>query len=160
MKPLAVTLLLLMAASGLAEAKDDVLALTGGVHLKAVWVKDKKTLQAFDTRTGQVRDVYTATEKEVTWPMIAPDGATIFFSVSQKEKKSGSSGTIHSIGWDGSNERKLADGYNLMTLWRDPADGQLWVYYSKRQGSDGRASYLGAYSPALTQARPYRLYGG
>ena len=30
MKPLAVTLLLLMAASGLAEAKDDVLALTGG----------------------------------------------------------------------------------------------------------------------------------
>ena len=152
MKPLAVTLLLLMAASGLAEAKDDVLALTGGVHLKAVWVKDKKTLQAFDTRTGQVRDVYTATEKEVTWPMIAPDGATIFFSVSQKEKKSGSSGTIHSIGWDGSNERKLADGYNLMTLWRDPADGQLWVYYSKRQGSDGRASYLHRF-PAEDPAR-------
>lgn len=152
MKPVAVALLSLIAASGLAEAKDDALVLTGGVHLKAVWVKDKKTLQAFDTRTGQVRDVYTATEKDVTWPMIAPDGATIFFSVSLKEKKSGSSGTIHSIGWDGAGERKLADGYMLMTLWRDPATGQLWVYYSKRQGSDGRASYLHRF-PAEDPAR-------
>jgi hypothetical protein len=152
MKFVAVALLSLLAACGLAEAKDDVLALTGGVHLKAVWVKDKKTLQAFDTRTGQVRDLYTATEKEVTWPMIAPNGGTIFFSVSQKEKKSGSSGTIHSIGWDGTNERKLADGYMLMTLWRDPADGQLWVYYSKGQGRDGRASYLHRF-PAEDPAR-------
>lgn len=152
MRFVAVALLSLLAASARAEAKDDVLTLTGGVHLKAVWVKDKKTLQAFDTRTGQVRDLYTAAEKEVTWPMIAPDGGTIFFSVSQKEKKSGSSGTIHSIGWDGANERKLTDGYALMTLWRDPADGRLWVYYSKSQGRDGRASYLHRF-PAEDPAR-------
>ncbi len=122
-------------------AQEEVFKLTGGTHAKAVWVKDKKTLQAFDTRTNTVRDLYTATEKEVTWPMIAPDGMTIFFSVSIKER-SGGSGTIHAIGWDGSNERKLVDGYMLMTLWRDPATGQLWVYYSKGQGGDGRASYL------------------
>ena len=126
-----------------------VLALTGGTHLKAVWVKDKKTLQAFDTRSGQVRDVYTATEKEVTWPMIAPDGKTIFFSVTQKNV---GSGTIHSIGWDGAGERKLADGYVLETLWRDPATGQLWVYYSKDKGGDGRPSHLYRF-PAQDPAR-------
>ncbi len=33
----------------------------------------------------------------------------------------------------------LTDGYALITPWRDPADGRLWVYYSKGQGRDGRA---------------------
>jgi hypothetical protein len=144
--------LLLTGSAFAANAQEAILKLTGGTHLKAVWVKDKKTLQAFDTRSGQVRDVYTATEKEVTWPMIAPDGQTIFFSVSQKEKKSGGSGTIHLIGWDGKGERKLVDGYNLMTLWREPASGQLWVYYSKKPGSDGRSSYLHRF-PAQDPAR-------
>lgn len=125
-----------------AEVKDEVLALTGGTHVEAVWVKDKKTLQAFDTKTGAVRDLYTATEKEVTWPMISPDGQTIFFSVSQKGKKNEGTGTIHAIGWDGAGEKTLLAGYALMTLWRDPTTGQLWVYYSKQQGSDGRASVV------------------
>jgi hypothetical protein len=144
--------LLLAGPAVAAEEQESILKITGGSHAKAVWVKDKKTLQAFDTRTGQVRDVFTATEKEVTWPMIAPDGQSIYFSVSQKEKKSGSSGTIHAIGWDGAGERKLADGYMLMTLWRDPASGQVWVYYSKRPGSDGRASHLYRF-PAQDPAR-------
>ena len=142
--------LLLAGSVVAAEAQEAILKLTGGSHAKAVWVKDKKTLQAFDTRTGQVRDVFTATEKEVTWPMIAPDGKTIYFSVSQKEKNG--SGTIHAIGWDGAGERKLADGYMLMTLWRDPASGQVWVYYSKKPGSDGRASHLYRF-PAQDPAR-------
>ena len=59
---------LVAASAALAAEPAEVLALTGGTHLKAAWVKDKKTLQAFDTRSGQVRDLYTATEKEVTWP--------------------------------------------------------------------------------------------
>ena len=125
-----------------AEVKDEVLALTGGTHVKAVWVKDKKTLQAFDTTTGAVRDLYTAAEKEVTWPMISPDGQMIFFSISQKGKNNDGTGTIHAIGWDGAGEKKLLAGYALMTLWREPSTGHLWVYYSKQQGSDGRASVV------------------
>jgi len=143
--------LLAAAPAAAADLATQIHQLTGGTHAKAVWVKDKKTLQAFDTRSGQVRDVYTATEKEVTWPMIAPDGKAIFFSVTQKDNNVGS-GTIHSIGWDGAGERKLADGYVLETLWRDPATGQLWVYYSKKPGSDGRASYLYRF-PAQDPAR-------
>jgi len=139
------------APAAAADLATQIRQLTGGTHAKAVWVKDKKTLQAFDTRTGQVRDVYTATEKEVTWPMIAPDGMAIFFSVSRKEK-TGGSGTIHTIGWDGGGERKLADGYALETLWREPATGQLWVYYSKDKGGDGRPSHLYRF-PAQDPAR-------
>ena len=143
---------LMLTASAFAEVKNEVLTLTGGTQVKAVWVKDKKILQAFDTKSGEVRDLYTATEKELTWPMISPDGQTIFFSVSLKEKNNTGTGTIRSIGWDGAGERKLADGYNLATLWSEPATGQLWVYYSKRQGSDGRSSYLHRF-PAQDPAR-------
>jgi hypothetical protein len=84
--------------------------------------------------------------------MISPDGQTIFFSVSLKEKNNTGTGTIRSIGWDGKGERKLVDGYVLETLWREPATGKLWVYYSKKPGSDGRSSYLYRF-PAQEPAR-------
>jgi hypothetical protein len=135
-------LFLVVAASAFADVKNEVLTLTGGTPAKAVWVKDRKILQAFDTKSGEVRDLYTATEKELTWPMISPDGETIFFSVSLKGKNNDGTGTIHSIGWDGTGEKKLLEGYGLSTLWSDPATGQLWVYYSKQQGSDGRSSVI------------------
>jgi hypothetical protein len=128
--------LVLPACSDSTQAGDggrsEVRGLTGA-HTRAVWVQsevndpdaagDQLVLLGFDSEDGRGERVILGDRRSRTMPRLTARGDRIVFSTRIDPGPS----EIFVVDFDGSNLRKLADGF-AMALWQNPADGTDWVY--------------------------------
>jgi hypothetical protein len=113
-------------------------ALTGA-HTRAAWVQgdgtdpdaggDQLILMGFDSHDGRGERVILGERRSRTMPRLTPRGDRIVFS----SRIVPGPPEIFVVKFDGTDLRKLADGY-AMALWQHPADGSEWVY----AGSDNK----------------------
>lgn len=111
----------------------EVRALTGA-HTRAVWGQQdgtdprlrgsQITLMGFDSDDGRGERAILERRGSYVKPMITPRGDRIVYST---RPASGRPPEVHIVNWDGTGQRKLADGVG-MALWADPADRREWLY--------------------------------
>ena len=101
-------------------------------HLRVVWTRDlgdgsdyssqggRLALMAYDSQDGRGERMVMRDAASYAKPLITPDGASIVFSIRRQQ-------IVYAIDWDGTNLRRLADGFGL-DVWADPRDGTQWVY--------------------------------
>ncbi|MCX7818356.1 MAG: hypothetical protein N2652_03980 [Kiritimatiellae bacterium] len=77
------------------------------------------SLIAFDTEAGGER-VLVPGPRSVRKPLISPDGEWVVFTDYAR-------GRVMAVRFGGGEVRDLADGH-AADVWRDPADGRLWVF--------------------------------
>jgi hypothetical protein len=119
-------------ASELAAGPAEVRAVTGA-GTRVVWVQhdgkdpeaigDRLALMGFDSEDGRGERVILGQRGSYVKPMITPRGDRIVFSTRVKPGPA----EIFIVNWDGSDRRKLGDGFAL-GLWRNPVDDGEWVY--------------------------------
>lgn len=150
------------AASAVAHPKDKlsekVEALTGA-PTRVVWSHHIGTgtpdpfcngashqLQGIDTRDGQGVRLLIAKKSNYSRPLITPDGAQILYTrklVTRSQKDPHVKDfdmTIMATDWQGAEPREIAPGYAL-DVWKDPADGRLWVYAAREVPPTYRTSW-------------------
>lgn len=132
---IAATLPLLVCAGGEvdAEARDEVLWLTGGVHTRVAWREGGHpingggaAIRGFDSETGEVHTIW---DRPCIKAVLAAGGHTVLVT----------SGDYHvwALDWDGSNRRRIAKG-SVSDGWRDPVSGEDWaIYRASGKGTDG-----------------------
>ena len=119
-------------ASELAAGTAEVRALTGA-GTRVVWVQhdgkdpeaigDQLALMGFDSEDSRGERVILGQRGSYVKPMITPRGDRIVFSTRVKPGPA----EIFIVNWDGSDRRKLGDGFAL-GLWQNPVDDGEWVY--------------------------------
>lgn len=127
-----------------------------GVRTKVVWLSDrtggrdpfaigsKLALMGVDTDDPRGVRELVRRRKNFSRPLIAPDGSTVVYSDREGEttKDGKPRPVIFAVDWDTGEERKLRTGFAL-DLWRNPADGAVWVYALKRISSGTTANTNG-----------------
>ena len=92
-------------------------------HLRVVWTRDlgdgsdhssqgdQLALMAYDSQDGRGERLVMRDGASYAKPLITPDGASIVFSIRRQQ-------IVYAIDWDGTNLRRLADGFGLDVLGR------------------------------------------
>ena len=104
-----------------------------GAHTRVVWVQqdgkdpeavgDGLVLMGFDSDDGGGERVILGERGSYVKPLITPDGSRIVYSTRPKPGPA----EVFIVNWDGSERRKLGDGFAL-GLWKDPDNGRQWVF--------------------------------
>ncbi|MDB5340805.1 MAG: hypothetical protein JWN70_6424 [Planctomycetaceae bacterium] len=115
-------------------------------HTRVVWVQDHGTansdilaigqrlkLMGFDSEDGNGERVVLGELRNYAKPLLTPDGQRVVFSDQPSQK-------FYVVNWDGSGKKLLGDGL-AVDVWRDPADGEDWVYAAKRVGKPENVTY-------------------
>jgi hypothetical protein len=133
-KPVVTVLSLVAAACGSPStvAQGPVRAFTGA-HTRIVWVQqdgkdpeavgDALILMGYDSDDGRGERVILGERGSYVKPLITPDGQHIIYSTRPKPGPA----EVFSVNWDGSERRKLGDGFAL-GVWGDPDSGRQWVF--------------------------------
>ena len=110
-------------------------------RVRVVWVQDvgdgrdvfaqgsNLRLMGTDTADGQGERVILGTVGSYAKPLITPKGDRVVYSDRIQKK-------VYAVNWDGTGLREVLGGFGL-ALWRDPKDGQEWLYYGAIEGKDG-----------------------
>ena len=77
----------------------------------------------FDSDDGGGERVILGERGSYVKPLITPDGSRIVYSTRPKPGPA----EVFIVNWDGSERRKLGDGFAL-GLWKDPDNGRQWVF--------------------------------
>ena len=116
----------------------------GASRVKAVWVKQQKDggldqhaagkshkIMALDTAGGGAERELVGKVGSYSRPLFTPDGERVVFSTKAGEKDARGVRSYRPkcfvVNFDGSGLKELGKGY-AECVWRDPADGRLWVY--------------------------------
>jgi hypothetical protein len=104
-----------------------------GAHTRVVWVQqdgkdpeavgDGLILMGFDSDDGRGERVILSERGSYVKPLITPDGNRIVYSTRPKPGPA----EVFLVNWDGSDRRKLGDGFAL-GVWKDPDNGRQWVF--------------------------------
>ena len=94
---------------------------------------DQLVLMGFDARDGHGERVILEQPASYAKPLITPSGDEIVFSIREE-------GAVYVIRWDGSELRRVADGFAL-AVWKAPASGEEWVYVGTREVKTDPPSY-------------------
>jgi hypothetical protein len=133
-KSVIAALSLVAAACGSAPnvAQSPVRAFTGA-HTRIVWVQqdgkdpeavgDALILLGYDSDDGRGERVILGERGSYVKPLLTPDGQQIIYSTRPKPGPA----EVFIVNWDGSDRRKLGDGFAL-GVWRDPDNGRQWVF--------------------------------
>jgi hypothetical protein len=114
------------------RTQDPVRAFTGA-HTRIVWVQqdgkdpeavgDGLILMGYDSDDGRGERVILDERGSYVKPLLTPDGRRIIYSTRPKPGPA----EVFIVNWDGSERRKLGDGFAL-GVWKDPDDGRQWVF--------------------------------
>ncbi len=121
----------------LGNVADKLRKLTGAEQVRLVWVRNvttrgnrpsdgttsEYTLMGFDTAEKSERVILPG-PASYGRPLITSDGRRILFTDFVASN-------IHLVNWDGSNDKIVGNGF-AHCLWRDPAGGADWVYFSPK----------------------------
>ena len=132
-----VVAVLALVAAACAGTSDDVtpgpVRAFSGTHTRVVWVQqdgkdpeavgDGLILMGFDSDDGGGERVILGERGSYVKPLITPDGSRIVYSTRPKPGPA----EVFIVNWDGSERRKLGDGFAL-GLWKDPDNGRQWVF--------------------------------
>ena len=122
------------------ESSRDTRELTGA-HTRIAWVQDAGTdsdplsdrgelrLMGLDSDDGRGERALLPTVSNYAKPMITAEGNRIVYS--DRIDRS-----IWIVDWDGSNHRRLSDGF-AVDLWRDKDARVDWVYAVEQFGNEG-----------------------
>ncbi len=115
-------------------------------HTRVVWVQDqglansdilavgqKLKLMGFDSEDGKGERVVLGEMRNYAKPLLTPDGQRVVFSDQPSQK-------FYVVNWDGTGKKLLGDGL-AVDVWRDPVDGEEWVYAAKRVGKPENVTY-------------------
>ena len=98
---------------------------------------DRLVLMVQDSRDGRGERVLVEPPSSYAKPLVTPSGAEVVYSIRGE-------GTVYAIRWDGSQRRRLADGFAL-AVWPDPHGGDEWVYVGDDEESTDPPSYHSIY---------------
>lgn len=168
---LASILALLTAAASFAGVADDLRGLIRGKEMRIAWLREvndnnkflgwgEYRLMAYDTRTGQERDVLGSTARR--WRVkLSTDGRRIGYDTQYD---------LYVVDWDGSNNRKLLSGAQMGAFWHDKARNKHYVFCYKGKSvvrvdvdnpSDMRTVYTGeVFTGYLSVSADGRKLGG
>ncbi|MEX0887256.1 MAG: LamG-like jellyroll fold domain-containing protein [Phycisphaeraceae bacterium] len=125
------------------EVHDALRELTGA-PTRVVWVRDtgdgsdvfaesdRLVLMGFDTESPAGPEPLLASPGNYSRPLITPRGDGVVYSDRRSRQ-------VYHIDWDDPAPRALVDGFAL-AVWRDPADGQTWVYVKIEPHESGYAA--------------------
>jgi hypothetical protein len=118
-----------------------------GARARIVWVQqdgsdpeavgDQLVLMGFDTHDGLGERVILGTRGSYVKPLLTSRGDRIVYSTRLEPGPP----EVFVVDWDGSNRRKIADGFAL-GLWKNPNDGSDWAYV----GAEHRGAEFGSIS--------------
>lgn len=125
-------------------------SLPANVRTRVVWIQDMGDGRDVETTGSNLRLMGLDSddgkgEREILGtgnyakPLITPRGDRVVYTDLIRKK-------LYVVNWDGSGKRELFGGFAL-ALWRDPKDGQEWVYYGFAE-----MRYGGFTSPAVYRA--------
>ena len=113
-------------------ARAETLRELTGAHARVVWARDsgdgtdvwserdKVMLMGYDTDDGRgVRVIAEAGHHHC--PLFTPDGGRVVFTHTREA-------AVYVVDFDGGNLRRVARDGTALDVWRDPADGRVWVY--------------------------------
>jgi fibronectin type 3 domain-containing protein len=121
-------------------------------RMRVVWIQDlgdgsnfddqgsNLRLMGLDSDDGRGERVILGTPKNYSKPLITPRGNRVVFSDRIQKK-------VNIVNWDGSGLREVLSGFGL-ALWKDPRDGQEWIYYGSEVMREG-----GNHCPAVYRTR-------
>jgi hypothetical protein len=134
--PRGVVLLLAIAAGACAQKADNVpgpVRAFTGAHTRVVWVQqdgkdpeavgDGLVLMGYDSDDGRGERVILGERGSYVKPLMTPDGRQIIYSTRPKPGPA----EVFVVDWDGSNRRKLGDGFAL-GVWSDPDSRRQFVF--------------------------------
>jgi len=114
-----------LAAAETSSEKQQLLELTGGRRVKAVWNQDQK-VKFFDTKDGVTRDLPLGNQANACAPLISADGTKVFNS----NGKAPADRVVMMYDTETNKVTELAKGpgNNLLTVWTDPKTRKIWLY--------------------------------
>lgn len=118
-----------------AGVRENLLSLSGGKRVKAVWANDKK-IQGLDT-DGGFTDIHEMGDY-VGRPFVTRDGKRVVFCSGFNKSHVSDFGDVHKVhivDWDGSGFRTIASNGYLCQLWTD-ANNDDWAIWMNSNRQD------------------------